>query len=383
MQAVVEKQRAGVSRADVDDERGVLAHGRHVAEPAAGFQIDEAGHLAIVDDAHAQAAGDADAVHEGLVVSRLAEDVGGGGAGDVVGIDAEFGEGFLKALDDGDDASRWWRGLRLPRRKMSRASGAGFSRKSTGVSEPSAARSATIMETELAPMWMAVVRAAGLGSGGGFGGGRHRESRTRDGAFVQSRMCDFGRRRQTGLVICGAILREHRRMPVNGALERYWVKPGAQGGFPEARQRRESRSSMATARRTTCRSSTRLQDELQELQKMLYAQNKHRILVVMQAMDTGGKDGCIKHVFSHIDPQGIHVRSFKKPTRGGAGARFPLAGPLEGPAARPARDFQPQPLRGHHRRAGEEDFPGRGLETPPAPLSSSSNACSPRRAPPS
>jgi PPK2 family polyphosphate:nucleotide phosphotransferase len=38
------------------------------------------------------------------------------------------------------------------------------------------------------------------------------------------------------------------------------------------------------------------------------------VLVVMQAMDTGGKDGCIKHVFSHIDPQGIHVRSFKKPS---------------------------------------------------------------------
>ncbi|MFN5738809.1 MAG: PPK2 family polyphosphate kinase, partial [Akkermansiaceae bacterium] len=40
----------------------------------------------------------------------------------------------------------------------------------------------------------------------------------------------------------------------------------------------------------------------------------HRILLVLQAMDTGGKDGCVKHVFSRIDPQGIHVRSFKKPT---------------------------------------------------------------------
>jgi PPK2 family polyphosphate:nucleotide phosphotransferase len=57
-----------------------------------------------------------------------------------------------------------------------------------------------------------------------------------------------------------------------------------------------------------------LQHELQQLQKLLYAQNKHRFLIVMQAMDTGGKDGCIKHVFSRIDPQGIHVRSFKKPT---------------------------------------------------------------------
>ncbi len=57
-----------------------------------------------------------------------------------------------------------------------------------------------------------------------------------------------------------------------------------------------------------------LQDQLQQLQKKLYAEDKHRLLIVMQAMDTGGKDGCIKHVFSRIDPQGIHVRSFKKPS---------------------------------------------------------------------
>lgn len=55
-------------------------------------------------------------------------------------------------------------------------------------------------------------------------------------------------------------------------------------------------------------------EEIQELQKILYAQNKHRILVVIQAMDTGGKDGCIKSVFSGIDPQGIHVQPFKKPS---------------------------------------------------------------------
>jgi PPK2 family polyphosphate:nucleotide phosphotransferase len=56
-----------------------------------------------------------------------------------------------------------------------------------------------------------------------------------------------------------------------------------------------------------------LRDELRVLQKMLYAQNKRRVLVVIQAMDTGGKDGCIKNVFSTIDPQGLNVVSFKKP----------------------------------------------------------------------
>ncbi|MCH7225587.1 polyphosphate kinase 2 family protein [Haloferula sp. A504] len=57
-----------------------------------------------------------------------------------------------------------------------------------------------------------------------------------------------------------------------------------------------------------------LRDEIQQLQKVLYAQGKHRVLVIIQAMDTGGKDGCVKHVFSRVDPQGIHVRSFKKPS---------------------------------------------------------------------
>ncbi len=57
-----------------------------------------------------------------------------------------------------------------------------------------------------------------------------------------------------------------------------------------------------------------LKNDLQELQKKLYAQNRHRILIVFQAMDAGGKDGCVKHVFSRIDPQGIRVIPFKKPT---------------------------------------------------------------------
>ena len=57
-----------------------------------------------------------------------------------------------------------------------------------------------------------------------------------------------------------------------------------------------------------------LRDELQALQKVLYAQQKHRILIVLQAMDTGGKDGCVKHVFSRVDPQGVRVAAFKKPS---------------------------------------------------------------------
>ena len=49
-------------------------------------------------------------------------------------------------------------------------------------------------------------------------------------------------------------------------------------------------------------------------QGLLYAENKHAILVVLQALDAGGKDGTIKHVFSALNPQGVSVIPFKQPT---------------------------------------------------------------------
>lgn len=57
-----------------------------------------------------------------------------------------------------------------------------------------------------------------------------------------------------------------------------------------------------------------LTHELKEQQNLLYAEDKNRLLVVIQAMDTGGKDGCVKSVFKMVDPQGIHVSAFKKPS---------------------------------------------------------------------
>jgi PPK2 family polyphosphate:nucleotide phosphotransferase len=57
-----------------------------------------------------------------------------------------------------------------------------------------------------------------------------------------------------------------------------------------------------------------LNERLEALQELLYAQNKHKILIVLQAMDTGGKDGVIRHVFEGVNPQGVKVANFKKPT---------------------------------------------------------------------
>ena len=53
---------------------------------------------------------------------------------------------------------------------------------------------------------------------------------------------------------------------------------------------------------------------LAELQYLLYAENKHAVLIVIQAMDAGGKDGTIRHVMSSLNPQGTTVTSFKVPT---------------------------------------------------------------------
>jgi PPK2 family polyphosphate:nucleotide phosphotransferase len=58
----------------------------------------------------------------------------------------------------------------------------------------------------------------------------------------------------------------------------------------------------------------KLTTRLGELQELLYAEGKHKVLVVLQAMDTGGKDGTIRRVFSGVNPQGVHVVSFKVPT---------------------------------------------------------------------
>ncbi|MEN4011773.1 MAG: polyphosphate kinase 2 family protein [Chloroflexota bacterium] len=54
--------------------------------------------------------------------------------------------------------------------------------------------------------------------------------------------------------------------------------------------------------------------ELEELQELLYAENKHKILIVLQGMDTSGKDGVIRHVFEGVNPQGVRVANFKVPT---------------------------------------------------------------------
>jgi PPK2 family polyphosphate:nucleotide phosphotransferase len=103
-----------------------------------------------------------------------------------------------------------------------------------------------------------------------------------------------------------------RRMDLPGTLDRLRVPPkksphlhkidpadtdGAPGGKEE-----------------TIAASAELNEQLAELQERLWAENRRSLLVVLQALDAGGKDGAIRKVFSGVNPQGCRVTSFKAPS---------------------------------------------------------------------
>ncbi|MDX1417213.1 MAG: polyphosphate kinase 2 family protein [Candidatus Promineifilaceae bacterium] len=58
-----------------------------------------------------------------------------------------------------------------------------------------------------------------------------------------------------------------------------------------------------------------LRKELRELQSKLYAEDKHKLLIVFQALDAGGKDGTIRAITQGVNPQGVRVSSFKAPSK--------------------------------------------------------------------
>ncbi len=85
----------------------------------------------------------------------------------------------------------------------------------------------------------------------------------------------------------------------NGATRGIPGDPGDTGGL-------RKQGSLAELRR--------LRKRLAELQELLYADRRHAVLVVLQGMDASGKDGLVRHVFRGVNPQGVHVHSFKEPT---------------------------------------------------------------------
>jgi PPK2 family polyphosphate:nucleotide phosphotransferase len=76
--------------------------------------------------------------------------------------------------------------------------------------------------------------------------------------------------------------------------------PGARSGVPGKREGREQVDQLTV--------------RLRKLQEMLYADGRHKLLVVLQGMDTSGKGGAVRKAFQGVSPAGTHVASFKAPT---------------------------------------------------------------------
>jgi PPK2 family polyphosphate:nucleotide phosphotransferase len=94
-------------------------------------------------------------------------------------------------------------------------------------------------------------------------------------------------------------------------LRKYLVEPGKKINLSEwnPNETSEFKGGKEAARLEVAR----LNDRLEDLQELLYAEHKHKVLIVLQAMDTGGKDGAIGHVFEGVNPNGTRVANFKQP----------------------------------------------------------------------
>lgn len=95
-------------------------------------------------------------------------------------------------------------------------------------------------------------------------------------------------------------------------MERYRIKPGSKVDL--GKWDAEETSAFDGKKEEALERIEKLKLDLGSLQEMLYAEHKHKVLVVLQAMDTGGKDGTIRKVFEGVNPQGVRVASFKAPT---------------------------------------------------------------------
>lgn len=96
-------------------------------------------------------------------------------------------------------------------------------------------------------------------------------------------------------------------------MDRYRVKPGMHVDLSAWDTR--DRSAFDGGKSAGKQAAKEINRRLEALQELLYAEGKRRILVVLQAMDTGGKDGVIRHVFDGVNPQGVKVAGFKAPSR--------------------------------------------------------------------
>ncbi|MCC9076295.1 polyphosphate kinase 2 family protein [Litorilinea aerophila] len=99
---------------------------------------------------------------------------------------------------------------------------------------------------------------------------------------------------------------------VDKTVDHYRVEPGM--AVDLSRWDPDDRSVFSGSKAEGKARTKALNRRLEALQELLYAEGKHKVLIVLQAMDTGGKDGTIRHVFDGVNPQGVRVAAFKVPT---------------------------------------------------------------------
>jgi PPK2 family polyphosphate:nucleotide phosphotransferase len=95
-------------------------------------------------------------------------------------------------------------------------------------------------------------------------------------------------------------------------MKRYRVKPGNSVNLEKWDP--NDKSAFSGNKEQAQAKLLQLNDQLEALQEMLYAEHKHKMLIVLQAMDTAGKDSTIRQVFEGVNPQGVRVAAFKVPT---------------------------------------------------------------------
>ena len=94
-------------------------------------------------------------------------------------------------------------------------------------------------------------------------------------------------------------------------MEHFRVLPGAQVKLAEIETGYTGHHQNKAAAQDDIR---KYAERLRELQFLLYAEGRHGLLICLQAMDSGGKDGVIRHVLGFMNPQGCRVQAFKVPT---------------------------------------------------------------------
>jgi polyphosphate kinase 2 (PPK2 family) len=76
----------------------------------------------------------------------------------------------------------------------------------------------------------------------------------------------------------------------------------------------DTRASKKFSKESVKKEFQKLQFRLEELQNLLYAEDKHALLIILQGMDASGKDGVVKNVFQTVNTMGCKVTSFKSPS---------------------------------------------------------------------